>query len=145
MAMIRRLRAEDRPQWEVLFRAYVAFYETDLADDIYEHAWTRLMSGDVGAHVGFCAVVDDMLVGIAHILFHESTWGHADYCYLEDLFVSPTNRSGGVGRALIEAVYAEADNRNAGRVYWVTKRDNETARGLYDKLATKSSFIQYRR
>ena len=45
-------------------------------------------------------------VGLAHILFHRSTWSNGWYCYLEDLFVDPARRQKGTGRALIEAVYA---------------------------------------
>ena len=33
----------------------------------------------------------------------------------------------------------------ASRLYWLTKEDNRTARALYDKLAERSGFIQYRK
>jgi ribosomal protein S18 acetylase RimI-like enzyme len=46
---------------------------------------------------------------------------------------------------LIEAVYAEAKKAGASRVYWLTREDNATARALYDKLADRSGFIQYRK
>ena len=51
----------------------------------------------------------------------------------------------GAGRALIEAVYAEADARQCTRTYWVTQEFNTTARALYDRVATKLPFVQYRR
>ena len=88
---------------------------------------------------------DRSLIGIAHILFHRSTWSKTWYCYLEDLFVRPDIRAGGVGRKLIEAVYREADARNVTRTYWTTQEFNYRARGLYDQVATKSPFVQYRR
>ena len=69
------------------------------------------------------------------------TW----YCYLEDLFVDPSHRGKGAGRALIEAVYREADAHQCTRTYWVTEETNATARALYDRMATKTSFVQYRR
>jgi ribosomal protein S18 acetylase RimI-like enzyme len=50
-----------------------------------------------------------------------------------------------VGRALIEAVYREADARACTRTYWITEATNHTAQKLYDRLATKSPFVQYRR
>jgi len=59
-----------------------------------------------------------------HLLFHPSTWSATSYCYLEDLFVSPSVRGGGVGCALIEATYDEADRQGAERVYWLTAHDN---------------------
>jgi GNAT superfamily N-acetyltransferase len=61
------------------------------------------------------------------------------------LFVDPAARGKGVGRALIEAVYDEADNRGATCTYWATMGNNATARRLYDGLATLSPFVQYRR
>ena len=111
-----------------------------------EITWQRLLSGEEGVHIGFVAVDDkDAPIGIAHVLFHRSTWSPTWYCYLEDLFVDPTLRAKGVGRKLIEAVYAEADARKCTRTYWATQEFNYRARGLYDQMATKSPFMQYRR
>ena len=60
--------------------------------------WWRWMSSDTP-------------IGLAHVLFHRSTWSPTTYCYLEDLFVDPARRKTGAGRALIEATYREADAR----------------------------------
>jgi GNAT superfamily N-acetyltransferase len=78
-------------------------------------------------------------------VLHPATWATTDYCYLEDLFTAPAARGKGVGRALIEAVYARADQLQCARVYWLTHETNTTARALYDKLARHAGFIQYRR
>ena len=51
----------------------------------------------------------------------------------------------GIGRALIEAVYSEADAKGCTRTYWATKSDNAAARRLYDDVAMLSPFVQYRR
>ena len=80
-----------------------------------------------------------------HYIFHRSTWSIGDYCYLQDLFTAETARGKGAGRALIEAVYARAREAGASRVYWLTHERNETARALYDKLADRPGFIQYRK
>ena len=78
-------------------------------------------------------------------MFHRSTWSPTVYCYLEDLFVDPAVRGGGAGRALIKAVYDAADSKGATRTYWATQEFNYQGRMLYDKVGTKSPFIQYRR
>ena len=97
-------------------------------------------------HIALVAVdANDSPIGLAHVLFHRSTWSPTHYCYLEDLFVEPGLRAKGVGRALIEAVYREADARQCTRTYWSTQEFNYRARGLYDQMATKSVFVQYRR
>mgnify|MGYP001595687158 FL=1 len=142
----RSLEPTDREQWEPLFRGYLTFYKASLPDDVIDETWARLMSDDPQFHVGLCAVDDGAdLVGIAHIIFHRSTWSKTHYCYLEDLFVSPEVRAKGIGRQLIDAVYVEADARECTRTYWATQEFNYRARGLYDQVATKSPFLQYRR
>jgi GNAT superfamily N-acetyltransferase len=141
---IRPLAPDDRAAWAPLWAGYLAFYRTDLAPEITETAFARLSGGDP-AMFAYVAMLDDAMVGIVHCVMHPATWSIGPYCYLEDLFVSPDVRGGGIGRALIEAVYAEADRRKAARVYWLTHESNATARKLYDTLATHAGFIQYRR
>jgi GNAT superfamily N-acetyltransferase len=69
----------------------------------------------------------------------------APVCYLQDLFTLPEARGLGVGRALIEAVYEKAREAGSPRVYWTTHETNAQARVLYDKIAERSGFIQYRK
>ncbi|MCB1546371.1 MAG: GNAT family N-acetyltransferase [Hyphomicrobiaceae bacterium] len=144
--VVRRLDERDKASWRPLFEGYIAFYKASVAPEVMELTWQRLMAGGDGVHIGLVAVdADDRPYGLAHVLFHRSTWSPTCYCYLEDLFVDPTRRGRGAGRALIEAVYREADARQATRTYWATQEFNYRARALYDELATKSPFVQYRR
>ena len=76
------LQPEDRVAWEPLARGYKAFYETEVDDAGYDAAWQRLTGG--GAMLGLGAWLPatasdppgqpERLVGIAHALFHASTW-----------------------------------------------------------------------
>jgi len=142
---IRRLAAPDKAAWQSLFRAYITFYQANVADDVIEETFQRLLSGQEGFHIGYVAVdADDSPVGLAHALFHRSTWSATWYCYLEDLFVRPDVRAKGIGRALIAEVMTEADRRGATRTHWTTQETNYRARGLYDQLAAKAPFVQYR-
>lgn len=84
-------------------------------------------------------------MGFAHSLYHRSTWTAGDYCYLQDLFVADEARGRGVGRILIEHVYADAKRQGAARVYWSTHQSNHNAMLLYDRIAERSEFIQYRK
>jgi GNAT superfamily N-acetyltransferase len=54
-------------------------------------------------------------------------------------------RGGGVGEALINAVFDSADSQGATKTYWQTHELNYRARGLYDKMGRKSAFILYER
>ena len=142
---IRRLEARDQAAWLALFRGYIAFYEASVAEAVIATTWRRLIASE-GDFVALVAVGDaDVPIGLAHALFHRSTWSPTWYCYLEDLFVAPARRKQGIGRALIEAVYREADARGATRTYWLTQEHNRAARALYDRMATRAPFVQYRR
>ena len=144
--VVRPLNAKDKAAWLPLFKGYIEFYKSSVTDEVIETTWGRLMSGAEGCHIGLVIVDEqDRPFGLAHILFHRSTWSPTFYCYLEDLFVDPVARAKGAGRALIDATYAEADKRGVTRTYWSTQEFNYRARGLYDQVATKSPFVQYRR
>jgi GNAT superfamily N-acetyltransferase len=142
--VIRALRGEDRAPWEVLWRAYLTLYESEVAPDVTSGTWARLHDA-AEPMFALGAFNDDKLVGIVHYLFHRSTWTVGDYCYLQDLFTAEEARGEGVGRALIEAVYGKAREAGASRVYWLTHETNATARRLYDAVAVRSGFIQYRK
>ena len=141
---IRPLALSDRAAWDGLWAGYLSFYESSVAPEVAEATWARLH--DPAAPM-FALVAEDEagVFGLVQCVLHASTWSTAPYCYLGDLFVDPARRGTGAGRALIEAVYAEADRLGAARVYWMTHETNATARLLYDQVATRSGFIQYRR
>jgi GNAT superfamily N-acetyltransferase len=80
-----------------------------------------------------------------HWIIHRSCWTIADYCYLQDLFVAPGRRGGGIGRKLIETVYDKARGLACSRVYWLTHETNADAMRLYDGIADRSGFVQYRK
>ena len=143
MTRIRPLAPEDEADWRRLWAAYLDFYRTDLAPEASDHLFAVLMKGE--PHFGFAADHEGRMIGFVHCLPHASTWSMTPYLYLEDLYVDPSARGTGAGRALIESVYAEADRRGCSRVYWHTDKGNATARRLYDRLATLSEFVQYRR
>lgn len=134
----------ERANWEPLWKGYQKFYEVDLPKEATDMAWERLHDASEPMFI-LGAYVEGRLLGIVHYIFHRSMWTVGNYCYLQDLFVAEEARGLGLGRALIEAVYEAARNVGASRVYWLTHETNATARILYDKLADRSGFIQYRK
>ena len=142
--IIRDLRAEDRPQWNDLWRGYLDFYESELAPEVSDITFARLLDP---SEPMFCLVAEDegALLGIVHCVLHRGTWSVENFCYLEDPFTAPAARKRGVGRSLIEAIYARADELNCSRVYWLTHESNAAGRSLYDQVARNLGFIHYRR
>lgn len=102
---IRMLEPTDHEQWLPLWKAYQAFYQVDIWDEVTRLTWQRLLDPDEPMH---CAVA-------------------------------------AVDGALIEHVYAKAEENGAARVWWLTHESNHTAIHLYDHLADKSGFVQYRK
>jgi GNAT superfamily N-acetyltransferase len=142
--VIRPVGPDERAAWEPLWIGYRLFYESPVTNAVSDVLWKRLHDPAEPLHV-LGAYRDGRLIGIAHYLFHRSTWTPGDYCYLQDLFVTPEVRGGGAGRALISGVESEARKAGASRLHWLTKEDNHSARALYDQMADRSGFIQYRK
>ena len=143
-ATIRAIRADERADWEPLWKGYQAFYKVVISEQTTAMTWARLHDPAEPMEV-LGAYMDDRLCGIVHYLFHRSCWTIGDYCYLQDLFVAEGMRNLGLGRALIAAVEERARAAGASRVYWLTQESNVAARALYDRLAERSGFIQYRK
>ncbi len=142
--VIRPISENEREAWNPLWAGYLAFYKTTLPQEISDLTWDRFHDPEepIFALGGY---INGELLGIAHYLFHRSTWAPQRYCYLEDLFVAEAARGQGLGRELIEAVYEKAQAANASRVYWLTQSSNTQARILYDRVADNLGFIQYRK
>jgi GNAT superfamily N-acetyltransferase len=144
----RFIQAEDYVEWRNLWDGYNAFYgrvgANALDEEITRVTWQRFFDTDEPMHA-VVAVRGQRIIGFAHYLYHRSTTSIALSCYLQDVFVAADARKGGVGRLLIEAVYAHAKLGGASRLYWQTQESNTIARALYDAIAENSGFIVYRK
>jgi len=146
--LVRPVTRDDYDRWLPLWDGYNAFYgrqdDTALDSAITATTWERFFDADEPV---YALVADDAgrLIGLAHYLFHRSTTAIGPTCYLQDLFTSEAARGRGVGRALIEGVYARAQEAGAARVYWQTHETNTTAMRLYDSIAQRSGFVVYAR
>ncbi|HET6807023.1 MAG TPA: GNAT family N-acetyltransferase [Frateuria sp.] len=145
---VRSVARTDQAAWLPLWHGYNAFYgrvgATALPAEVTAMTWSRFFDAYEPMHA-LVAEADGQLLGLAHYLLHRSTIRIEPSCYMQDLFTVPAARGRGVGRALIEAVYARAREAGCPRVYWQTHESNATAMALYDKLAERSGFVVYRR
>lgn len=99
---------------------------------------------DERALIGRIAEHDARVAGFSVSVLHESSWTSSPVCYLEDLFVDPALRGGGVGRALIQDLIDLGRMRGWSQLYWLTRANNDTARRLYDRFVEADSFVRYR-
>jgi GNAT superfamily N-acetyltransferase len=138
------LTAQQHAAWLPLWRGYQAFYKADLASEVSEVTWSRLLDAQepMGGALAWNGAV---AVGLVHHIRHRSCWSVGDYMYMQDLFVSLQARRAGIGRKLIDYVCRLAGDQGCARVYWLTHETNTEAMFLYDQVAERSGFVQYRR
>jgi GNAT superfamily N-acetyltransferase len=142
--IVRSVAPADLPQWAQLWEGYNSFYERVIPAEVTEMTWSRFFDAYEPIHA-LVAEIDGRLIGLVHYLFHRNTAMIAPTCYLQDLFTHAAARGSGIGRALIEAVYERARTAGSPRVYWMTHETNLTAMKLYDQVAERSGFVQYRK
>ncbi len=145
MVTTRRLQPNDYHAWQALWRSYLTFYETELAENVYRTTFLRLCSDDITAQNAIVAELGGEMVGLVHYIFHPHNWRVEDVVYLQDLFTVPQQRSKGVAKALINAVYRVSDEAGCPYVYWTTQEFNHQARHLYDQIGQLTPFIKYMR
>ena len=143
--IIRRLEANDLSDWHRLWSSYLEYYESTVTEEVYERTFERLLDSKRPQQNGLIALQNGKAVGLVHYIYHPHNWCIEDVCYLQDLYTDSSLRGKGIGRALIEAVYKEADANGTPSVYWLTQDFNETARRLYDQISSLTPFIKYQR
>ena len=141
--LIRDPRPEDEAAWRRLWSGYVAFYESEVSDEVTAATWQRLLTPGSGMF-GRIAEWRGAVAGFTVCVLHPGSWTLTPTCYLEDLFVDPETRGHGIGRALIEDLLTIARERGWSRLYWHTRQSNAVARRLYDKFAEADDFVRYR-
>lgn len=145
---IRDIARGDYEQWLPLWDGYNAFYErvgpTAVPMDVTKMTWSRFFDAYEPVHA-LVAESGGRLVGMTHYIFHRNTTMLGPTCYLQDLFTAKEVRGKGVGRELITGVYERAKAAGSTRVYWMTHESNATAQLLYERIADRSGFIQYRK
>ncbi len=139
---VRPVEPRDEGAWRRLFRDYGVFYETTFDDAQLDHVWALLLdpAGGVDALV---AEVDGEVVGMAHYRSHPDTFSAGRDWYLDDLFTAPDARGAGVGSALIAHLTDLARAAGPGTLRWITAADNTTAQRVYDRVATRTTWVTY--
>ncbi|WCD78807.1 GNAT family N-acetyltransferase [Pseudomonas sp. TUM22785] len=140
---VRPVKPEDFDKWAEYWDKYQEFYGVDLSPEVTRMTWARFF--DEREPVQAAVATDgEHIFGFVNFVFHRSTWAVNDFCYLEDLYVSPSVRGQKIGKRLIEYVQGQARERQCDRLYWHTQESNHTAQRLYDWIAERPGVIEYR-
>jgi ribosomal protein S18 acetylase RimI-like enzyme len=139
---IRPIVTADREQWAELFLAYGVFYKSTFTPEVVDSVWGWL-TDDAHELSALVAEDGDTLVGFAHLHRVADTFTAGPKFYLDDLYVRPEQRGGGIARALIAECATIARAAGAEALGWITASDNATAQRLYDQVATRTTWVTY--
>jgi GNAT superfamily N-acetyltransferase len=131
-----------------LIADYQRFYAASTPGDDHNAAFfARFVApSDHGMIIGAFEDDDPRLppAGYACLYWTFSSVSATDVVLLNDLYVRPERRGGGVAAALIAAAVDVARERGASRVRWFTALDNRRAQRLYERIGTeRSAWFEY--
>jgi len=139
---VRPIEPRDETVWRELFVAYGVFYETEFTEPQISTVWVWLMDPKHPTKA-WVAELDGEVVGFGHMRTHWDTFTGGPAWFLDDLYTSTAARGHGAGTQIINALRTHADANGGGTISWITADDNVTAQSVYDKLATRQTWVTY--
>lgn len=134
---IRFATRDDAPLVAELIRGLAKYEKLEHEVTMTEDVLVRNLFGPRPYAEALIAEQDGAAVGFALFFHNFSTFLGLPGIYLEDLFVVPANRGGGVGRALFERLAQIAVERGCGRLEWAVLDWNRDAIGFYERLGAR--------
>jgi GNAT superfamily N-acetyltransferase len=121
-----------------LVRAYCDFYAVAPPERALRALSTALLEApDLDGVQLIARTPDGTAVGFATIFWSWSTLSAARIGVMNDIYVDPAARRGGVGAALIAACRERCVERGARWLSWQTAADNIPAQALYERMGAK--------
>ena len=131
---IRRATADDVPAILALIRELAEYEKLLDACIATESLLLEHLLGSSAAAESMVALVDGKVVGYAIYFRTFSTFLAVPGLYLEDIYVQPTHRGGGLGKAMLVEICRIARQRGYGRVEWSVLKWNTPSIGFYESL-----------
>jgi ribosomal protein S18 acetylase RimI-like enzyme len=140
---VSRLEADDRAEWDVLYRGYAEFYQVPMNDHILDRVWDWILD-DSNPFFGFVAKDESgKALGLMHCRQMPSPLRGELVGFLDDLFVSPDARGQGVVEKLYAALHELGKQQGWPFIRWITAENNYRGRAVYDKLSEKTAWVTY--
>ncbi len=133
----------DRADWERLYHGYAEFYQVPMNEDILDAVWGWIQDDSNPFFCLFARDISGRAVGLMHCRQMPSPLRGAQVGFLDDLFVIPEARGGGVVKALYEALNQLGVEQGWPFIRWITAENNYRARALYDRLSDKTHWVTY--
>ena len=113
-----------------------------MTEHILNTVWSWIHDQDKAFYC-VLAKENDHAIGLIHYREMPSPLRGCSVGFLDDLFVLPEHRGSGVVQKLYACLKAEAAKMDWPLVRWITQENNYRGRGVYDKVANKTSWITY--
>jgi GNAT superfamily N-acetyltransferase len=140
-----RVTHDDLPALLALIADYQRFYGNTAPDDAHNAAFFGgfVAPSDRGMLIGAYGD-DDVPAGYTCLYWTFSSISASDVVLLNDLYVRPSSRGTGVGKALIAVARDVALERGASHLRWATTLDNRRAQRLYERVgADRIALFEY--
>ena len=85
----------------------------------------------------YLALLEAVPVGYALVFETYSSFVALPTLYLEDIFILPEHRRGGIGMEFFRTLVAEAHRRGCGRMEWTVLDWNQLAINFYQKIGAR--------
>jgi GNAT superfamily N-acetyltransferase len=133
-ATLRPASAADVPAIVGLIRELAVFEQLEHLVAVTPESLLPQLFGPRPAAEALVGEVGGRVVAFALFFTNFSTFLGKPGLYLEDLYVQPAYRGGGLGKALLQRLGALAVERGCGRFEWSVLDWNEGAIGFYRKM-----------
>jgi len=142
---VRPVTRDDLPILIALIADYQRFYGNAAPDD--EHNAVFFGGFVAPSDRGMLIAAhddDDSLAGYTCLYWTFSSISASEVVLLNDLYVRPSRRGGGVGEALIAAAREVARERGCSHLRWCTELHNRRAQRLYERVgAERVALFEY--
>jgi len=135
----------DKADWIRLWQLWQGHMSGAVPAEVTERTWQMARGANSALLILLARAASGKALGFAVVSFAPFAWTGSDVAFLQDLFVSEKVRGGGAGEALLKAVYAEADRRGAGQVYWMVDETDERLQRFYQRHAIRTPYVRYMR
>lgn len=143
MINIRHITSSDYETWSILYLSYAEFYQVNQSQDMRDKVWAWLLDSDHEVNGLIAVNEEDIALGLAHYRPFYRPLSATVGGFLDDLFVIPSARGKGTGKALINAVAKIGQDNNWSIIRWITADDNQAARAAYDQVANQTKWVTY--
>ncbi|HEX9370893.1 MAG TPA: GNAT family N-acetyltransferase [Roseiflexaceae bacterium] len=129
--VIRLCELEDTPQIVTMIQAQVAAAGRQAPDpDALAELVHALLSTQFSDFI--LAELEGRTVGVLQINYRLSTWDVAPYAAIEDFYLAPAARGGGVGTRMLDYACARAEGRGSTFIQSSVRAEDWAARRLYE-------------